>query len=397
MRHIYHRELEEQIHNWLFKGKIIILYGGRQVGKTTLSHALLAKYPESLYVNCERVDSRRVLETNNPETILSFFGNKRLVVLDEAQKVRNIGSILKLFIDTYPNTQIIATGSSSFDLSNKVTEPLTGRNIKFILYPLSWRELGEHYDSIVLSGMLEQLLRYGMYPDIVGSSENVMQKKLLELAGDYLYQDVLAFEQLKRSDLLMQLLQALALQLGNQVSYTELAQLLKTSVETVIRYVDLLEKSFVIFRLRSFSRNLRTELAKSMKIYFYDLGIRNSLIRNFNPLSLRTDVGALWENFCIIERRKFNEMSSRFVNSYFWRTYEQKEIDYIEEEGGKLSAFEFKWKNNTHVKKPLLFLKSYKESGFTVVTPDKIHILLSKNTNPETAEYQGRDNEAPRI
>jgi predicted AAA+ superfamily ATPase len=261
------------------------------------------------------------------------------VVFDEAQKVPDIGAILKLLIDTYPEIQYIATGSSSFNLFYELSEPITGRNIKFIMYPISVRELLASYDKLLLHEKIEELLVYGAYPDIV--SRPVVQKAVLldELAGDYLFRDVLQFDNIRRPDILVHLLKAIALQLGNEVSFRELSNLLKVSVETVKRYLLLLEQSFVLFSLISFSRNMRNELARSKKYYFYDTGIRNSLIQNYAFPENRTDIGGIWENFCIAERLKHNQAMNRSVNMYFWRTYQQKEIDLIEDTGGKLFAF----------------------------------------------------------
>ncbi|MCC6690121.1 MAG: ATP-binding protein [Bacteroidia bacterium] len=354
---------------WLFKKKVIIVYGARQVGKTTLVRSLLEKYGrDGLYLNCEQMHVREILQSGNPEHMISYFGKVRLVVLDEAQKVKNIGHSLKLLVDTHADIQLVATGSSSFDLANEITEPLTGRNIKLNLYTLSLSELAQKHTRIQLKEKIEGLLRFGMYPGIVDHSEKEKITLLDELATDYLYRDVLMFERIKNTDVLMSLLKALALQLGNEVSFRELAGLLKLSVETVQRYILLLEQSFVIFRLGSFSRNLRNELARSNKFYFYDLGIRNSIIQNYNTLSNRTDAGALWENFCVCERMKYNQQQDNKVNYYFWRTYQQNEIDLIEEKGGKLFAMEFKW--NAHKKPvvPELFSQTYKDSSFAVIS-----------------------------
>lgn len=285
--------------------------------------------------------------------------------MDEAQKIPEIGEILKLLIDTYPEKQFLATGSSSFDLANQTAEPLTGRKITFTLYPLALSELTQN--KLTLHSRLEDFLLYGLYPDII-QSEGYEKKriKLDELAGDYLYKDVLEFENLKRSDLLHKLLQALALQIGKEVSYHELAVLLQTSQETIQRYIQLLEKSFVIYRLSSFSRNLRKELGKKVKIFFYDLGIRNSLLQNFTPLHLRSDLGALWENFCINERKKMWQIKMQKTNQYFWRTYDQKEVDLVEERDGKLYGYEFKWGDKIP-KAPKDWLKTYSNASYEVV------------------------------
>lgn len=365
----FERTLKEKISSWLFKGKVIILYGPRQVGKTTLSKDLLVEYPDSLYLNCERPQVWEMIRSSNPEHIRSVIGEAKLVVFDEAQKVPEIGLILKLLIDTYPEIQYLATGSSSFELSDKLSEPLTGRNIKFIMYPLSVAELKGKYDQLQLKEKLDELLVFGSYPDIV--SRPLVQKPVLldELTGDYLFRDVLRFDNIRRPDILVNLLKAIARQLGNEVSFRELSNLLKVSVETIQRYMRLLEQSFVLFSLNSFSRNMRNELARSKKYYFYDTGIRNSLIQNYAFPENRTDIGALWENFSIAERMKYNQAHERRVNMYFWRTYQQKEIDLIEETGGKLSAFEFKW-GKSKTSAPKDFMKNYPEATYQVVNPD---------------------------
>jgi predicted AAA+ superfamily ATPase len=316
-----------------------------------------------------------MMRSSNPERIRSEIGEAKLVVFDEAQKVPEIGQILKLLIDIYPEVQYIATGSSSFELSDKLSEPLTGRNIKFIMYPLSVYELAEKYDRIQLKEKIEELLVFGSYPDIV--SRPLTQKPALldELAGDYLFRDVLRFDNIRRPDILVNLLKAIALQLGNKVSFRELSNLLKVSVETIQRYLRLLEQSFVLFSLNSFSRNMRNELARSKKYYFYDTGIRNSLIQNYLFPENRTDTGALWENYCITEKLKYNQAYDRMANIYFWRTYQQKEIDLIEDTGGKLSAYEFKWRKS-HVPAPKDFLKNYPEATYEVITPDNLFEFL---------------------
>jgi len=367
----FERTLKNKINLWLFKQKVIILYGARQVGKTTLAKDLLNEHSGSQYLNCERPQVWEMIKSSNPERIRSTIGKSKLVVFDEAQKIPEIGQILKLLIDTYPEVQYLATGSSSFELSNELSEPLTGRNIKFIMYPLSIVELGGNYDRIQLKEKIEELLIFGSYPDIVSRPLAEKPELLDELAGDYLFRDVLRFDNIRRPDILVNLLKAIALQLSNEVSFRELSNLLKVSVETVQRYLRLLEQSFVLFSLNSFSRNMRNELARSKKYYFYDTGIRNSLIQNYALPENRTDMGALWENFCIVERLKHNQAHNRRVNMYFWRTYQQKEIDLIEETGGKLSAFEFKLGKNS-APPPKDFMKNYPGATYQVVSPENL-------------------------
>ena len=362
------RTIQTKIEQWFFKQKVIIIYGARQIGKTTLVKKIAADYGQDfLYMDCDLISNRELLQIQEVQQLKSFIGQYKLLIIDEAQRVQDIGLTLKILHDHFPDLQIIATGSSSFDLSNKISEPLTGRAITFMLYPISVAELNQQYNKLELHARLEIMLRYGLYPEIVDRPESEARELLAMLSGNYLYKDVLEFEQIKKSDLLIRLLQLLALQLGSQVSYHELAVTLGVNQNTIRRYIDLLEKSFIIFRLTSFKRNLRAELGKSFKVYFYDLGIRNSLINNFNHLGLRTDTGGIWENFCIVERLKLNNNKRRFATSYFWRTYDQKELDYIEERDGLLRAFEFKWNPKAKVKKVKQFFEAYPNSEFTVV------------------------------
>ncbi len=365
----FNRYLISQITPWLFKGKVIIVLGARQVGKTTVSKTLINSVENGLYVNCERLVIQELLAGLNPEKIKSFVGNALLVVFDEAQKVQNIGALLKLLVDTYPEIQWVATGSSSFDLANQVNEPLTGRNVKFLMFPLWIGELASLENRLVSHEKLESILRFGLYPDIYLRPETEKRALLEELATDYLYRDVLELQSVKNPTVLMNLLKALALQLGNEVSLREMSGLLGVAIETIQRYLNLLEQSFVIFKLGPFSRNIRSELNKTQKYYFYDLGIRNSLINNFNPIALRTDQGALWENFCILERMKMHAAKGRKLSMYFWRTYEQNEIDLIEDYDGKLHAIELKWNPKRKVKMPKVFAEAYPDSDFTVIHP----------------------------
>ncbi len=362
------REIQSVIEKQLFKGKVIVLYGPRRVGKTTLSKQLLAEHELSRYINCELLENRLALETTNSSMLKNFLGNYRLIVLDEAQQIKQIGRILKIIADTYPEIQIIATGSSSFELGNRLSEPLTGRSREFLLFPLSLSELLSVKDRISVNADIDLILRFGLYPEVYNQPEKESIEELSQIASTYLYKDILQFESLRRPTLLLNLLNALALQIGNEVSLNELSRMLGETIPTIQRYIELLEKAFVIFRLRSFSRNLRKEIAKGQKIYFYDLGIRNALIRNYNSLNLRNDTGGMWENFCIVERMKFNMNRRRFVNSWFWRTYDQKEIDYIEEEGGKMLAMEFKYKSGRKSSLIDEFNKTYPGASFMTVS-----------------------------
>lgn len=361
------RFLQQKIEARLFQGKIIILYGARQVGKTTLVKEILKKHPlNSNYYNCEEVDVQIALGKGTSVALKNFFGNKQLIVLDEAQKIKNIGNKLKLLIDNYPEMQIIATGSSSFELSNSIREPLTGRKFEFFIPAISVKEL--YQDKLIFNRNLENLLRFGLYPDVVNNSQNP-EIILREIATSYLYKDIFNFQEIRSPELILNLLQLLALQIGGEVSYYELSQKIGLSSETIERYIYLLEQAFVIFRLPAFSRNLCNEVSKTRKIYFWDIGIRNSLIQNTNQLQVRNDIGGLWENFCIVEKIKQDQLLSKFTNNYFWRTYQQKEIDFIQESAGNLETFEFKWNPKKINKIPKLFQENYPNSTFKVINP----------------------------
>jgi len=337
------RDIYDSVIKSLFKGKIIVIYGARQVGKTTLVKEILREFEnESVYLNCDESDVREAFTNKTSTEIKSFIGTQRLVVIDEAQRVENIGLTLKLIADNFPETQVIATGSSSFELSGKISEPLTGRKEEFYLYPLSVGEMLSVYSPLEVDRLLEQWMIYGMYPGVLFS--NARDIRVRELATSYSYKDALAYQDIRNPEFLEKLLQALALQVGNEVSYTELAQTVGINKVTVESYIRILEQAFIVFRVGPFSRNVRNELKKKRKIYFYDLGMRNALINNMNPVTLRNDVGALWENFLMSERLKRNANLGVFANTYFWRTTNGKEIDYIEDANGAISGFEFKWR-----------------------------------------------------
>jgi predicted AAA+ superfamily ATPase len=362
---LYRRILQSAIEAALFKGKLIIVYGARQVGKTTLVREILRGYPSpSLYLNCDEPDIREALTERSSTQLGSLIGARRLVVIDEAQRVRDIGLTLKLLVDNFPDLQVIATGSSSFELSNRIREPLTGRKVEFYLYALSTAELFTQETPLEAQRLLEQRTRFGMYPGIL-SSDNPAAN-IREIATSYLYRDILEYQTVRNPEILRRLLQALALQIGGEVSYNELAQLLGIDRATVSRYIALLEQAYIIFHLPPFSRNLRKELGKLRKVYFYDLGVRNALINNFNPLELRQDVGALWENWFISERIKYNHNRQHVVNTYFWRMYDQSEIDYLEEEGGHLIGFECKW-STERWRPPAAFTQAYPGTDLQLV------------------------------
>jgi len=378
---IFKRTIQNIIEKNLFKGKVIVIYGARRVGKTTLVKQILENYPDGKYINCDLLQYKAALETTNSELLGDFIGKARLLILDEAQNIKDIGKVLKIMADTFPRVQVIATGSSSFELSNKLSEPLTGRSRFYHLYPFSLEELRQKHSLIELDAKINNILRFGLYPEVFGRTEEEATEELQNIASTYLFKDVLQLDNLKRSDLIFKLLKALALQEGNEISYNELARLLGENVHTIKRYIEILEQAFIIFRLPSFSQNLRKELGQRNKIYFFDVGIRNAVINNFSPIDLRNDVGPLWENFCIVERIKNDHFLRVFKNYYFWRTYNQKEIDLVEEYNGKLEAFEFKWKPKKNVKPPKDFLTAYPEAGFTVINNKNYFGFISGTMN----------------
>jgi len=328
-----------------------------------------------LYLNCdEPVVHSRLSDVNTP-LWKQIMGDKRIVFIDEAQRIKNIGIKLKLVTDNIKDVQLVVTGSSSFDLANEIKEPLTGRKWEYFLYPISWGELKNHLDFLERAGQLEQRLIYGMYPEIITSPGQEI-KLLNTQSGSMLYKDLLSFRGIRKPDLLENLLRALALQVGQEVSFNELSTLLQVDKNTVIAYINLLERAFIIFRLQPLSRNLRNEISTSRKIYFYDNGIRNSLIANFNPLNLRNDAGALWENFLVSERIKYNHYNNNYLNIYFWRTHNRQEIDFIEEYGGKMYAYEFKWGSSSKIRFPELFLKSYPVQSTSIINNENFEEFI---------------------
>ena len=371
------RQLEQVIENHIFLGKAIILIGARQVGKSTLFDQILTKealpvpQEQILTLCCDDAQAREMLEhADNLNDMRQLVGNNKIIYVDEAQRIQGIGLILKLITDHFKDVQLLVTGSSSFMLQGKLNEPLTGRKFEYHLYPVSTQELMNNGGLLRVRQSFESRLIYGSYPDVI-NGENNIRDMLLNLSGSYMYQDLLSLEGVRKPVLIEKLLVALALQVGSEVSYNELAQTIGTDSKTVEKYIDLLEKCYIVFRLNGLSRNVRTELKKSKKIYFYDNGIRNALIQNFNPVNLRQDMGALWENFFISERVKYNHYNGRYANTYFWRTKEQQEIDYIEECDGRMTAFEMKWnpkKGRTTFPKP--FLEAYDIKEMVVVTPE---------------------------
>lgn len=370
------RVLRKFIEQRLFKGKAIIVLGPRQAGKTTLlEHIMAHRIEKSIILNGDEPDIRELLSGCTSTRLRLIIGDSRIVCIDEAQRINNIGLTIKLFTDQIKEVQVIASGSSAFDLANRTAEPLTGRKYDSLLLPISFKEMVNHHGLLEESRMLAHRLIYGYYPEIVTKPGE--EKELLRLlAGSYLYKDLLSFGGIKKPVLLEKILQALALQLGNEVSYHEIGQLVGADNETVERYINLLEKTFVIFRLPAFSRNVRNEIKKGRKIYFYDNGIRNTIISNFDLPEIRSDVGVLWENYMISERMKYLIMNQIEAKSYFWRTTQQQEIDYIEERNGKLYAFEFKWNPLVRAKIPKTFTNSYSSAETKIVTPQNFESFL---------------------
>lgn len=366
------RTIEDNIKSHLFRGKAIVIYGARQAGKTTMVKKILAESGVTArYINCDEADQRRLFsEAETSGALKQLIGESKLIVIDEAQRIKNIGLKLKLMVDTFPGQQIIATGSSAFELSAEISEPMTGRAIEFWLYPLSITEMKAVWPEPEFNRQLGTLLIFGSYPDVIGASSLEEKKTAVNIIADnYLYKDILKFQNIKNSDMVRRLLEALALQIGSEVSYTELGSLLNIHRETVANYVRILEQAFIVFRLRPFSRNLRKELGKLQKIYFYDLGVRNALINNHNPLTLRNDIRALWENFIVSEKKKQANFIGSPKSYYFWRTWDQQEIDLVEDEGGKLHAAEIKWAK-ARMKAPKAWRDAYPDSTWNVITGD---------------------------
>lgn len=362
------RKLEKVIKANLFKGKVVVVYGARQVGKTTLVRKIAEETDgEYGYLNCDELDVlSRLQNAETSEALRQTIGARHLIIIDEAQRVKNIGLKLKLMVDTFPEIQIIATGSSSFDLANEINEPLTGRSFEFWLFPLRLDELFDVTKSIEAARGLESLLVYGSYPEVYQLDSSEMKSQRIKyLASNYLYRDLLKFNNIKNSEIVLKLLQALALQIGSEVSYNELSSIVGVNKKTISDYIELLEKAFIVFRLRPYSGNLRKAIGKLRKIYFLDLGIRNAIINNLNSLSIRDDVGKLWENFVISEKYKLQFGLGFKTNYYFWRTYDKQEVDLVEDAGGKLQGFEIKWSGGQ--KRPPRAWTEYHNSSWKLI------------------------------
>ena len=364
------RELSQIIQKTSDDDKVVIILGPRQSGKTTLLKSLFEHSDKKvLWFNGDDTDVRQKFEDPSYAKIKNYIGDAEVVIFDEAQRILNIGLCMKIITDNFQGVKVYASGSSAFELANKINEPLTGRKWEYILFPISFSEMVKHHGQFEEEKLIDHRLIYGYYPDVINSPGN--EKEILKaLAGSYLYKDILTWERIMKPDRLEKLVQALAFQIGNEVSYHELGKISGLDNKTVEKYLILLERAFIVFRLNSFSRNLRNELTKSRKVYFYDNGIRNAIINSFKPVELRTDSGALWENFLVSERAKWLANHQYYANRYFWRTTQQQEIDYLEEKDGVLSAFEFKWNASAGASFPKTFLNAYTNAETAVITPD---------------------------
>jgi predicted AAA+ superfamily ATPase len=366
------RFIADLLQDELYEGKALLVFGPRQVGKTTALKKLIAAQAQSyLFLNADESDVRESLENTTSTQLRLLFGNHKIVFIDEAQRVANIGITLKLITDVLTDVQVIATGSSAFDLASKTQEALTGRKREFFMFPLSFAEMVQHHGLLEEKRHLEQRLIYGYYPEIVTKPIKATNN-LRELAESYLFKDVLQLDFIKKPILLTKIVKAIALQIGSEVSLQEISRLVGADVHTVEKYMDILEKAFVIFTLPALSRNVRNEIRKGRKVYFYDTGIRNALIANFNGLQNRTDTGALWENFVIAERMKWLRYNNKHVDTYFWRTTQQQEIDYLEEENGQFRAVEFKWNSKQKARFSKTFLNAYPIANSMVISPENI-------------------------
>jgi predicted AAA+ superfamily ATPase len=370
------RAIAGQIKDRLFKGKALLIMGPRQCGKSTVAELILKENKAKwLYLNGDEADVREELTNTTSTRLKAITGKYTVVFIDEAQRIPDIGLTLKLFTDQLKKVQVIATGSSAFELAGKVNEPLTGRKYEFTLYPLSFGEMVQHHGLLTEKRLLEQRMVYGYYPEIV-TKPNEERELLKLLASSYLYKDLLNLEQVKKPVLLEKLLKALALQIGNEVSYHELSQVVEADKNTVEKYIDLLEKAYVVFKVPALNRNVRNEIKKGKKIYFHDCGIRNAIINNFNPVRSRVDAGALWENYVISERMKFLRYNNIDADQYFWRTTQQQEIDLIEERDGGFYAYECKWNEKAKSRFPETFTRNYKVEGTHVIHPGNIETFL---------------------
>lgn len=370
------RTISNIITDKLFREKAILVFGPRQSGKTTLVREILkSKTRKVLYINGDEFSDRESLSKPNAERLKSLIGNNEIVFIDEAQKIAEIGNIIKIITDQFSSVQVIATGSSSFELANKLNEPLTGRKYEFLILPFAFSEMVNHTSLFEEQKNLELRLIYGYYPEVV-LKKNESKELIKNLTSSYLYKDIFSLEGVKKHSLLEKLVKAIALQTGSEVSINELSRHLGANIQTIEKYLAILEQTYIIYKLSSYSNNLRSEIRKSKKYYFYDNGLRNSIIGNFAPLTLRSDIGALWENFIITERIKYNLYKNRDVKYYFWRTKQQQEIDLIEEREGRLSAFEIKWNKTANIKLSKTFTNNYRVDKIGIINPENFSEFL---------------------
>lgn len=369
---LINRTIQSRIEEYFVPGKVIVLVGPRRVGKTVLVRQIISSITEPvLFLNGEDINTRELLARRSVPHYLQLLDGRKILIIDEAQKIPDVGAALKLMIDEIAGLRVLITGSSAFDVENRTGEPLTGRKYTFRLYPLSDAEYDQKYSVQERKDKMKERLIYGCYPELLTMSNSGMKAAYLnDLVSSYLLKDILVFENIKKSDKILSLLRLIAFQTGSEISTTEIGRQLGMSENTVSQYLDLLSKVFIIHKVGGFSRNLRKEISKSSKWYFFDNGIRNILVANLNPVELRNDVGQLWENYIISERIKFQQYSGMIVNNFFWRTYDQQEIDWVEERGGQLHAFEFKWSENKHPRAPLGWSKTYPDASYSVVNPD---------------------------
>lgn len=366
------RNLGAILEKWFFKGKVLVITGARQVGKTTLLQDITKRYKEKIWLNADLEADRVKLEKGNLRSLKNLLGNNKLIIIDEVQRVKNAGLILKILADNFKNVQVLATGSSALGISDSIFEPLTGRHLLFHLYPFALAELYKGQTSHQVEQELPFHLIYGNYPDICNNRIDA-EVLIRNLTNQYLYKDVLTWKDIRKPDILESLLKLLAYQIGSEVSIHELANRLNIKSETVLNYIDLLEKSFVVFRLIAYSTNLRKEVNKMSKIYFFDNGVRNTLINNFDPLDLRNDVGALWENFMVSERQKHLTWQTKLIKPYFWRNFNQSEVDYLEAVNKKLFAYEMKWNPKSNAKVSRAFTNAYPEAATDIISPDNFY------------------------
>lgn len=369
------RSIDDDIRQRIGQGKAIVIMGARQVGKTTLLSQVFGDAAGVLWLSGDDPDVRALFQDITSARLAKYVGNNRTVVIDEAQRIADVGVKLKLITDTMPEVQLVATGSSSFELANQINEPLTGRKWEYKLFPLSMAELVADHGLLEEKRLLPHRLVFGSYPDVV-THPGDERELLAMLADSYLYRDVFASERIKKTDRVMRLMQALAYQVGSEVSYNELAQVCSIDPKTVERYITMMEQAYIVFRLGSFSRNLRNELKNSRKVYFFDNGIRNAVIGNFSQIESRNDVGQLFENYVVSERVKRQHYARTFSRQWFWRTVSKQEIDYIEEVDGNLLAAEIKWNPRRKAALPESFSKAYPQASFVKITPDNIEDFL---------------------